>query len=299
MSDALPALIDVVHDGLPGSIGAYLLPETADRGPGLVDPGPSPSIERLRAGLEQHGVRVSDLRFLLLTHVHLDHAGASGHLARENPHLQIHIHHDAVRYLEDPARLVASTRRTFGDAHDRLWGEVLPIQRSRFHGWSEGSDTLPPGIRGVPSPGHIAHHLSFLDTESGVLYAGDSLGIVLSPRSPTHPATPPPAVSLTDWYETLSRYGELDPTAAAVTHFGFVFDFHRRRSELFGSLRALEARVRESLLAEEVGAAERYDQVVRREQARFLPRDRVDRYFDTFRASTDWAGVERDVRTSA
>ena len=106
--------------------------------PAIVDPGPSSSLDGLVGGLAELGVALTDIRHVLLTHVHLDHAGGAGHLVARAPQLQVHIHADGAAHMTDPERLVASTRRTFGEAHDRLWGDVTPIPAERIRPWEPG-----------------------------------------------------------------------------------------------------------------------------------------------------------------
>lgn len=289
--------IDLRHDGLPGAIAAYLVevPE-----PALVDPGPAASLERLEEGLAEHGFRIRDLRHLLLTHVHLDHAGATGALVERNPGLTVHVHEDGAPHMADPEKLVASTRRTFGEAHDRLWGEVRPVPPERIAAWSpdERSRGRASGLdrmRIVPTPGHTPHHLGYLDESSGTFFAGDSMGIILGADAPTHPPTPPPGLDVGAWQETLERIVDIGPDRVAVTHFGVHGGVSTRARMLTDRLLALEERVRAAVAAGEEEDAERYEEEVRAELSAVLSREQVDRYFDTFGAATDWAGMRRFV----
>ncbi len=285
--------IDLVHLGLPGAIAAYLV--DTPEGPAVVDPGPPTTLERLEAGLEEVGVPLSELRHLLLTHVHLDHAGGAGWLARGNPDLLVHVHEEGAPHMADPARLVASTRRVFGEAHDRLWGEVAPVPEGQLRPWRPGAPAPLPGIRALPTPGHIGHHLAYLDEEGGTLFAGDALGIILAPGAPTHPPTPPPAVDVEAWRDTLDAVASLAPERAAVTHFGVHGRVSERSRELRRALDALEARVEEALVRGEEGG-DAYGREVRDIQAGHAERERVERYFDTFSATKDWAGMVRYVQ---
>ena len=283
-----PECIDLVHLGLEGAIACYLIDAEE---PTIVDPGPTTTLDRLVDELAKRGVGPYDLQHVMLTHVHLDHAGATGHLVERFPDAVVHVHADGASHMVDPERLVASTRRTFGDAHDRLWGEVKPVPAVRVRAWREGEAGPWKGLRPVPTPGHIAHHLAYLDERDGTLFAGDSMGIVLG-AGPTHPATPPPAVDLRAWEETLREIGVVDPERAAVTHFGVHGDVAQRRDQLAARLTALEARVRAAMEAgEEEADAARFEEEVREELAPYMGREEVDRYFDMFSAATDWAGV--------
>jgi glyoxylase-like metal-dependent hydrolase (beta-lactamase superfamily II) len=285
--------IDLEHEGLEGAISTYLV----DVGePVLVDPGPSTTIETLEHRMSAQGVPLTELRHVLLTHIHLDHAGATGHLVERVPGLTVHVHEDGARHLADPERLVASTRRTFGEAHDRLWGEVRPVPRDRIRAWRPG-DALPLRyLRPIHTPGHIDHHVAWLDESGGTLLAGDSLGIILTPDAPSHPPTPPPSVDLAAWQRTLANLLPLGPERIGVAHFGLHEDFHRRREALAEGLRELAERVgraiREGRTDEDARA---YEEEVRARQATTRSREDVDRYFDVFRAETDYRGVERYV----
>lgn len=281
------AVIDLEHLGLPGAIAAYLIhgPE-----PTLVDPGPSTSLPRLLEGLGEHGVGAGDLRHVVLTHVHLDHAGATGHLTAAFPRATVLVHADGAPHMVDPTRLVASTRRTFGEAHDRLWGEVLPVPVDRVRAWRPGDPGPWKGLRPLATPGHIGHHLAYLDERNGTLFAGDAMGIVLA-GAPTHPPTPPPAIDLRAWEGTLHGILEVGPERFGATHFGIHGDVPGRVTQLRDGLRALELRVRVAMAGGDEEDAARYDREVRDRLAPFVGREEVERYFDMFTAATDWAGV--------
>jgi len=256
-----------------------------------VDPGPATTLPRLREELQRIGVGKGELRHLFLTHVHLDHAGAAGALVQEHPELLVHVHADAARFLEDPTRLVASTRRTFGEAHDRLWGEMKPVPAERIQSWTPEGRGLPPGVVGIPTPGHIDHHLAWLLPGEGVVLTGDALGVILDPAAPTHPPTPPPSLDLPAWGRTLRRLSELEVERAGVTHFGWHESVASRAMELLGELQALAARVRRELETGVPEASRRYhDETVAR-LAASGDGTRIRRYFSRFRASADWDGV--------
>jgi glyoxylase-like metal-dependent hydrolase (beta-lactamase superfamily II) len=198
--------------------------------------------------------------------------------------------------MADPERLVASTRRTFQEDHDRLWGEVLPVPAHRLRPWRPGEGGGPPGLRGVATPGHIGHHTAWLDDRDGVLFAGDSLGIVLGPGTPVHPPTPPPAVDLRAWLLTLEEISVIGPERAAVTHFGVHGAVRSRAAELRERLLSLAARVEEALaLGRAEADAVAFDRESRDLLAQGLPREAVDAYLDVFSAANDYRGVQRYV----
>ncbi len=281
--------VDLVHCGLPGTISSYWIdgPE-----PALVDPGPSTSIDGLERGLAEVGAGLADVRHVLLTHVHLDHAGATGHLVDRFPDLQVHVHMDGAPHMADPERLVASTRRFFGDEHDRLWGDVLPIPADRIRPWEPSTRVAVPGIRAFPTPGHIAHHVSYLAEAEGIFLAGDALGVILAPGAATHPPTPPPGVDVPAWLETLDSVETVDPDGLGVAHFGFHGDFRGRVEEMRRRLVEFRDRVAEAMAGGDDADREAYEQEVREKLSEFRPRDEVDGYFNAFSPVGDWDGMK-------
>jgi glyoxylase-like metal-dependent hydrolase (beta-lactamase superfamily II) len=279
--------IDLEHLGLDGAIACYVVDATE---PTIIDPGPTTSLERLVDELRSRGVGRDDLRHIALTHIHLDHAGATGHLLQLFPRATVHVHEDGAPHMVNPERLVASTRRTFGEAHDRLWGDMKPVPANRMQSWRAGEPGPCRELRPISTPGHIAHHVAYLDERDGTLYAGDAMGIVLS-GGPSHPPTPPPSVDLKAWRRTLREIGDIGPERFAATHFGIYEDVETRRVQMQSRLDALEARVRAALAAGDEEDAERFGDEVREEFAPFMGEDRVNRYFQMFSGATDWAGV--------
>ena len=281
-------LLDLEHLGLKGAISSFLLevPE-----PVLVDPGPATCLDMLRVRLAERGLAVADLRAVFLTHIHLDHAGATGHLVGENDGLSVHVHADAAPHVADPVRLVRSTRRTFGEAHDRLWGEVRPVPARNIRAWEPGTRAPLRLLRPISTPGHIGHHVAWLDDRDGVLLCGDALGVILDRRAPVHPPTPAPGVDAAAWQETLERVRVYDPDRFAVAHFGIYDDFEVRREELSGALAALVDRVRAGPHTDDPRLAEEFEAETRERQAAVIGKDRARRYFDVFNAANDWAGM--------
>src|SRR5512132_3033204 len=176
--------IDLLHLGSPRTIGAYVV-ETDD-GPALFDCGPTSTIERLETGLAERGLGLTDVRHLLLSHIHLDHAGAAGTLVREHPALQVHVSGIGAPHLVDPSRLERSARRLYGDEFDTLWGELAPIPEQNVH--IVGESVL--GLECFPSPGHANHHVCYLAAD-GTLYAGDAAGVRIVPGRYIIPVSPP------------------------------------------------------------------------------------------------------------
>src|SRR5918999_3001421 len=173
-------------------IGSYLV-ETED-GPALVDCGPATCATTLARRLRELGLELTDVRHLLLSHIHLDHAGAAGMLVRQNPWLQVHVSEVGAPHVVDPSRLEASARRLYGTAFDSLWGELAPIPERNVH--PVGDHIL--GLEAFPTPGHASHHVSYLDS-SGTLYAGDAAGVRLPPSGFVLPPCPPPEIDLEAW----------------------------------------------------------------------------------------------------
>jgi glyoxylase-like metal-dependent hydrolase (beta-lactamase superfamily II) len=239
-----PEPLDLRHLGRERVIGVYLL-QTED-GLALNDCGPSTCVPELKARLAERGLELSDVRHLLLSHIHLDHAGAAGALVREHPELQVHVSEIGAPHLIDPSRLEASARRLYGDEFDTLWGELAPVPEQNVH--AVGSEVL--GLTCFPSPGHASHHVCYLDA-AGTLYAGDAAGVRILPSSVVVPPTPPPEVDLEAWLTTLDEIERRGPERLALIHFGVAEDLQRHLAELRERLERWSERVHSGASEEE------------------------------------------------
>jgi glyoxylase-like metal-dependent hydrolase (beta-lactamase superfamily II) len=236
--------IDLLHLGRERVIGCYLL-ETDD-GLALNDCGPATCVPALKASLAERGLELRDVRHLLLSHIHLDHAGAAGVLVREHPGLQVHVSEIGAPHLIDPSRLEASARRLYADEFDTLWGELAPVPEGNVQ--AVGSEVL--GLACFPSPGHASHHVCYLDAE-GTLYAGDAVGVRILPSTFVQPPTPPPEVDLEAWALTLDEIERRSPERLALIHFGVAEDTERHLQELRERLTDWSERVRTGASEEE------------------------------------------------
>lgn len=214
-------LLDLHWAGHPRSIASALL--RSDDCVALVDPGPSSTIPKLREQLATHGLRIRDLDALLLTHIHLDHAGASGSLVRENPHLRVYVHSKGAPHMADPSKLLASAGRLYGDTMERFYGEFLAVPQANLN-ILEGGETLSLGSRQllvVYTPGHASHHVTYFDASEGLAFVGDTAGIAIEGHPFILPATPPPDINLELWNTSLDAIAALDPKGLFLTHFSF------------------------------------------------------------------------------
>jgi glyoxylase-like metal-dependent hydrolase (beta-lactamase superfamily II) len=196
-------------------VGVYLV-ATAD-GPALFDCGPASRIDALKAGLAANGLELTDVRHLLLSHIHLDHAGAAGVLVREHPALRVHVSEIGAPHLVDPSRLERSARRLYGDAFDELWGELAPVPEANV----EVAGDRVVGLECFPSPGHASHHVCYLH-EDGTLYAGDAAGVRIPPGRHVLPVCPPPDVDVEAWFRTFEEIERRRPERLALIHYGLV-----------------------------------------------------------------------------
>jgi glyoxylase-like metal-dependent hydrolase (beta-lactamase superfamily II) len=214
-------VLDLNWMGRPHSIAAVLLESGGHYA--ILDPGPASTLETLRAQLLSRGVSVSDLESILLTHIHLDHAGASGALLRENPNLRVFVHSKGAAHLADPSKLLASAGRLWGDDLLRLFGETLPVPEGNIQ-ILEGAETVSVGTRKIDviyTPGHASHHVTYIDDQEGVAFAGDTAGIRIQNGPYIMPATPPPDIDLAVWEQSFAAILERRPSKLFVTHFGY------------------------------------------------------------------------------
>ena len=212
-----PTTIDTKMHGFEGITGAFLLrgERTA-----LVETGPKTSIDHVLAGLEQAGV--DHLDWILVTHIHLDHAGAAGTLAQRFPTATVGVHPVGAPHLVDPSKLWKSAGRIYGDAMERMWGGIDPLDEDRVHVITDG-DVIDLGGRrltAIETPGHAGHHHAYRDDATGIVFTGDALGV--SPRGidAFRPATPPPEFNLETALASIEKIRRSDPAALWLTHYG-------------------------------------------------------------------------------
>ncbi len=212
--------IDTRMAGYNGITAGYLI--RGDR-PCLVETGTAPSAPVVRDALGRLGIGPGDLATVVVTHIHLDHAGGAGDIAAMFPAAQIVVHYRGARHLADPSRLMASARLVYGDALDRLFGVLAPVPADRIVAVEDtGTVDLGGGRRldSHYSPGHAKHHVGLIDSESGDLYVGDAAGVYMPETGDLRPATPPPDFDLEIALASLSKFAALQPTRLLFSHYG-------------------------------------------------------------------------------
>jgi glyoxylase-like metal-dependent hydrolase (beta-lactamase superfamily II) len=244
-------LIDLLHAGRRRVIATYLL---AGDEPALVDCGPSSCLGALEEALRDRGLEIEDLRHLVLTHIHLDHAGAAGTLVRRNPSLEVHVSSIGAPHLLDPSRLERSARRLYGEDFDRLWGELAPVPEASLR--PVGARVLD--LEAFPTAGHASHHVSFIALD-GTCFAGDAAGVRIEPSSFVLPASPPPDIDLEAWSASLDAIEQRRPTRLWLTHFGPVDDAKEHIALMREQLRTWAERVRDGATAEAFARAAEED----------------------------------------
>jgi glyoxylase-like metal-dependent hydrolase (beta-lactamase superfamily II) len=195
--------------------------------PVLVETGSQTSVPALLAALDEHGVAPGDLAGVAVTHIHLDHAGGVGNVARAFPAATVYVHEKGARHLVDPQRLVSSAALVYGDLLDSLYGRLDPTPAERVHVLADGETIqIGPGrtLTTVDSPGHAKHHLALHDSESGILFAGDAVGVRLPDAGVLRPATPPADFDLDQAVTSLRKFRARTPTGVALAHYGLLPD---------------------------------------------------------------------------
>jgi glyoxylase-like metal-dependent hydrolase (beta-lactamase superfamily II) len=268
----------------------------------IIDPGPTSCLSALESGLQAHGVRWDDVRHILLTHIHLDHAGATGTIVREHPHITVLVHERGAKHMIDPTRLLESATRLYGSDMDRLWGEFAPVPRGSIVTLS-GGESIDAGGRTFEvayTPGHASHHVSYFDPSSGLAFVGDVAG-VCAPGGYVLPPTPPPDVDLEEWQTSVDRILAWSPSTLFLTHFGAVTRVRPHLAELMDNLRVMARVVRESLTepGSDEEKSEQFAEWLRRELRRQMTDAQVDSYVVAAGFKYLWFGLARYWRKRA
>ena len=266
-------LIDVRHLGRERVIGCWEIDGV------LIDPGPTSSLETLivAIGEERPGA-------VLLTHIHLDHAGASGSMVRRWPGLPVYVHERGARHLADPSKLLASAERLYADQMERLWGEVAPVPEENLRPLSGGEEVL--GFEVAYTPGHANHHVSYFHPPSGRAFVGDTAAVRIPPGDFVVPPTPPPDIDLELWEDSLDRILEWRPGSLGLTHFGEVADPGSH-------LEVVRERLREQArLADELGP-EGFERLIREQVAERVDPDTAEALLQAVPPEQQWAGLDR------
>ncbi|MGZ4230155.1 MAG: MBL fold metallo-hydrolase [Solirubrobacteraceae bacterium] len=230
-------VIDLLHLGRPRVIGCWQVGDV------LVDPGPESCLPTLLQALGDERPQA-----LLLTHIHLDHAGATGALVKRWPDLEIYVHKRGAPHLIDPSRLMESAGRLYGDDMDRLWGGMTPVPERNLRVLDRGGALLDGSFEYIYTPGHASHHVSYL--HEGTAFVGDVGGVRINDASLTVPPTPPPDIDVEAWHQSIARVSEWRPERLAMTHFGASTDVDEQLAEVGRRLDDWAKRVGEMELGE-------------------------------------------------
>jgi glyoxylase-like metal-dependent hydrolase (beta-lactamase superfamily II) len=225
--------IDVRHLGRPRVIASWLVGDV------LIDPGPASSLQSLLAGLGDVVPRA-----IALTHIHLDHAGATGSLVARWPDVEVWVHERGARHIHDPSRLLDSATRLYGADMERLWGEVLPVPQEQIT-ILRGGEQLG-SLEVAYTPGHASHHVSYWHPESGTAFVGDVAGVRIEPLDYILTPTPPPDIDIEAWHDSIALIRAWQPQCLAITHFGAAADPPAHLDRLERALDRWAARARET-----------------------------------------------------
>jgi glyoxylase-like metal-dependent hydrolase (beta-lactamase superfamily II) len=294
-------VLDTNWMGRPHSIGALLLESQGHRA--IIDPGPASTLEKLRERLNSRGLFVRDIDSILATHIHLDHAGATGALVQENPRLAVFVHKNGVPHMADPSKLLASAGRLWGDQMEVLFGRTLPVPSENLR-VLEGGETLTLGaskLEVLYTPGHASHHVSFFDPSDGTAAVGDTAGIRIDNGPYILPATPPPDIDLTIWEASFAAILARRPARLFHTHYGFSENPAEHIAVFRERLHRWAALAAESLRAcsDQSAASNQFVAAARADVAKSLPLGEVDHYVFTAGLDLSFVGLARYLRKHA
>jgi glyoxylase-like metal-dependent hydrolase (beta-lactamase superfamily II) len=299
----MPAFIplDLQWMDRPKAIAAVLL--ESDSHHAILDPGPASTLETLKAHLLANGLTVADLDAVFLTHIHLDHAGATGSLIRENPTLRVYVHSKGAAHLIDPTKLLASAARLWGDDLQRLFGETLPVPAQNLH-ILEGGESLSfvgQKLDVLYTPGHAAHHVTYFAPQQGIAFAGDTAGIRIANGPYIMPATPPPDIDLSIWDRSLSAILQRSPEKLFLTHFGLAENPAEHIAMFRERLHRWAAITEQALQSspDEAAALHSFVEQTQAEMGQFLAPAEAEQHAFTAGLPLSFLGLARHIRKRA
>ncbi len=288
-------LVDVQYLGVPGYIAPCLLHD--DRGVAVIDPGPASSLAGLESALAELNLTTADIHTLLLTHIHLDHAGATGTLVKRHPDIKVYVHERGARHMIDPSKLLASAQRLYGDKMDYLWGEFLPTPAENVTALTGGEQIAINGrnLEVLYTPGHAIHHVSFIDQTEGIAFTGDVTGMRPGGSGVAFPVTPVPDVDMEGWHASLAAIRERCPARLFLTHFGPGNDPMNHLDQMSERLARWSDRVSADIRSgrEDTAAAQDFADWVRTELTSLMPAEKFGPMIREDALLSDWHGIAR------
>jgi len=293
--------LDDLWTGRPHTIATALLESDGHRA--IVDPGPGSTLETLQQSLDERGIGVRGLDAILLTHIHLDHAGATGALVKENPRLAVYVHKLGAPHMIDPTKLLASALRLWPNDLQRLFGEDLPVPAENLR-ILEGGETLTFGSRRVEvayTPGHASHHVSYFEQSEGVAFVGDTTGVRIEGNSYEMPAAPPPDIDLDIWEKSFAAILERKPARLFLTHYGYSDNpaehtlLFRERLHRWAALAAESLRT----AANDSAAMDAFMSATYKEISQYMPGEEADHYAFSAGLNLTFLGLARYLRKRA
>jgi glyoxylase-like metal-dependent hydrolase (beta-lactamase superfamily II) len=286
--------VDLLFLGRPHAVATVVV---CDGGRlALIDPGPTSCLDTLDLRLQAQGLRLSDVSDLLLTHIHLDHAGATGTIVRRHPHVKVVVHERGAPHMADPAKLLASATRLYGHRMDELWGEFAAVPEKNMTVVT-GGERIDAGGRifeTAYTPGHASHHVSYFDRSSGVAFVGDTGGVCID-GGYILPPTPPPDIDIEAWQGSVARLEAWSPATIFMTHFGPVNNPRTHLQTLMQNLDTMAGLVRARL--SEPGTDEEQSRRFAQELEREFRRHMTDAQLASYRAAAPpelvWLGLAR------
>jgi glyoxylase-like metal-dependent hydrolase (beta-lactamase superfamily II) len=287
--------VDTNWMGRPRSIAAVLLESDGHRA--ILDPGPASTLPVLRQHLAARGIGIADLNAILLTHIHLDHAGATGTLIRENPGLEVYVHKAGMRHMADPSKLLASAERLWPGELGRLFGETLPVPFANLR-MLDGGETLALGSRNIEvvyTPGHASHHVSYFDLSDGTAFVGDTAGFHIEGEPFVVPLAPPPDIDIETWNASLDAIASRNLSRLFLTHFGYSKDPAKHIAEYRRNLQrwsALAAKIQRST-PDQNAALEKFVAAASAEIEQHVAGAEAEHYIFNCGLNLTWLGLAR------